>query len=152
MGRRWWVSYCVVFLTVLALAVAVVIWWYAGPELPPAEEVERMTAELSGYGKDRLTLKTLDVPRQHIPLILNMLGNASREHWPKKWQLMGQIRLFCKDGHQVEIWLHYTFKESGAFSVGTPPKSQYFCASTDSDLESAIRKAHDDLMAQKQKS
>jgi hypothetical protein len=114
------------------------------------DEVERMTAELYGHGADRRPpLKEFDVPRQDISLILDKLAGASKDHWPAKWVVMGELKLSCKDGREFELHLYYTFRGSGAFSVGPYPKQKYYRGSTDSDFENAIRKAHDDLKNQK---
>jgi hypothetical protein len=126
-------------------ALAAYIWSVQAVNLPEPSDVQSMTVDFfTATGKPG----SFAVPSRHIPTVLTALSPATREWSPKKWEVLGQLQITCKDGKKMTVDLYRTYHAIGAFSVHLDDSSRnswlishYFRGGTDQAIESAIKTA-----------
>jgi hypothetical protein len=136
-------------------------WWtYRGVELPEDFEIESMTASISMHIS---SIPEFPVPTQDIPKIMKQLRPAEKDYDPLAWFGLGELKLKCKGGRDLRIWLFYFcddkenssreyYKEGkGAFSIAGPHGDVYFRGGKSADLKAAIEEAYADFKSMKAK-
>jgi len=110
-----------------------------------------MTARLYDWGPARLETHWFEVPRQDFASILSALENSSRDFFPYKWRILGELRIACKGGQVKEIHLYMSNNEPIAFSIerdgGNNLSRPYYRFGQDKSIKATLAKAHNGLQA-----
>jgi hypothetical protein len=131
-------------ISLVALTMLVAYYWSVqAVNLPAPSDVQSMTVFME-TGKPG----SFAVPSRHIPTILTALSPATREWSPKKWEVLGQLKITCKDGKKMTVDLYSTYQAIGALRVHLDDGSKnswfisrYFRGGTNQAIENAIKTA-----------
>jgi hypothetical protein len=125
--------------------LVIYLWSVQAVNLPAPSEVQSMTVDFfMATGRPG----NFAVPSKHIPTVLTALSPVTREWSPKKWEVLGQLQVTCKDGKKMTVDLYRTYHAIGAFSVHLDDGSRnsgfishYFRGGSDQAIEKAIETA-----------
>jgi hypothetical protein len=124
------------------------LWSFKGANLPFPSEVQSMT--FSFYDSRRNQHVVFSVAPKDVPTMFTTLIPAIRDLTPKKWVVLGELEITCKDGRKIRVALYRTYDVIGAFSVNPEDPSgnsmygrRYFRGGMDNATEMAIKTAYE---------
>jgi hypothetical protein len=134
-----------VCLSVIILAVYP--WVFRVAYLPYPSEVESMS--VSFYDSRRHQHVVFSVAPKDVPTMITRLTPAIRDLAPKKWEVLGDLEITCKDRRKIRVGLYRTYHVIGAFSLnpedlpGNSNGRHYFRGGLDNATEMAIKTAYE---------
>jgi len=132
------------------IIVAVYPWVFRVADLPYPSEVESVS--VSFYDSRRHQHVVFSVAPKDVPTMITRLTPATRELAPKKWEVLGDLEITCKDRRKIRVGLYRTYHVIGAFSLnpddlpGNSNGRHYFRGGLDNATEMAIKTAYENSM------